>query len=191
MPEDDEDETPPLLACGHAWDGAEDWSDMAVVRKEVLDGPDGPQPAISTGHHCRACREKITGQQFASLAEAEAWLREELAKRTKVPSPETLLRDLPPDWWLDVECPCNSRGAVSLRITRLMARVGPDARLGDVAARLKCLACKKPAEKVTLVDSPATPEGGGWAPAATVQIRVVEWRGSLGTVEPSVDRHPS
>lgn len=89
------------------------------------------------------------------------------------PSRDTLLRDLPANWWLDVECPCDPRGPVSLRINRLMARAGPDARLGDVAARLKCVACKRPAQKVTLVDSPAKPEGASWAPSATVQIRVV------------------
>ena len=89
------------------------------------------------------------------------------------PSPDTRLRDLPPDWWLDVECPCDPRGPVSLRISRLLARAGPDARLGEVAARLRCVACKRTAKTVTLVDSPAKPEAGGWAPPATVQIPVV------------------
>lgn len=73
MPEnDDVDAPPPLLACGHRWDGAEDWSDMAVILKATLDGLNGPQPAISTGHYCRACRARITGERFNSLAEAEA-----------------------------------------------------------------------------------------------------------------------
>ena len=76
MPEDDDtDAPPPLLDCGHRWNGTEDWSDMAVILKETLDGPEGLQPAISTGHYCRSCRAKITGERFASLAEAEAWLR--------------------------------------------------------------------------------------------------------------------
>jgi hypothetical protein len=135
---------------------------------------------LAISRHCRPrprrtppeCRAQITGERFASLAEAEAWLREELAERTKAPSPDTILRDLPPDWWLDAQCPYDPRGPVSLRISRLIARVGPDKGLSDVAARLKCLTCKKPAEKVTLVDSPAKPEGGGWAPAAPMVISV-------------------
>jgi hypothetical protein len=98
MFEDDEDDTQPLLACGHRWNETEAWSEMAVVLKETLDGPDGPQPAISTGHHCRACRARITGERFASLAEAEAWLRQELAERATRPSPDTPLRDVPPNW---------------------------------------------------------------------------------------------
>ena len=80
MPEDDDtDAPPPLLACGHRWNGTEDWSEMAVILKETLDGADGPQPAISTGHYCRACRAGITGERFNSLAEAEVWLRHALA----------------------------------------------------------------------------------------------------------------
>jgi len=54
-----------------------------------------------------------------------------------------------------------------------MARVGPESRLGDVAARLKCVACHRPAARVTLVDSPAKAEEGAWAPPATAQVRVV------------------
>ena len=146
---------------------------MAVILKEMLEGPDGPQPAISTGHFCRTCRMRITGERFASLADAEVWLRQELAAHAMTASRDTLLRDLPPEWWLDVECPCDPRGPVSLRISRLVARAGPDARLGDVAARLKCAACKKPAKKVTLVDSPAKPEGDACTAPATVQIQVV------------------
>ena len=68
MPEDDDtDAPPPLLDCGHRWNGTEDWSDMAVILKETLDGPDGPQLAISTGHYCRVCRTRITGERLASF----------------------------------------------------------------------------------------------------------------------------
>jgi hypothetical protein len=73
MLEDDVTDAPlPILACGHAWDGTADCPDMAVILKETLEGPDGPQPAISISHHCRACRARITGERFASSA--EGWL---------------------------------------------------------------------------------------------------------------------
>ncbi len=111
MHEDDDTHSPyPILACGHAWDGTEAWADMLVVLKETLDAPEGPQPAYSAGHYCRACRERIVGERFASPAETEACLRRARAERTTTPSADTLLRNLPPDWWLDVECPCDPRG---------------------------------------------------------------------------------
>ena len=73
MPKDDDEDTPaPILACGHPWDGTEDWADLLVILKETLDGPDGPQPAYSTGHHCRA---GLPGERFRSTAEANDWLR--------------------------------------------------------------------------------------------------------------------
>lgn len=77
MIEDDEpDSVPPVLACGHLWDGPEDWDDMAVILKASLDGPGGPQPATSTGHACKACRAAVEGKRFSSMAEANEWLRQ-------------------------------------------------------------------------------------------------------------------
>ena len=75
LEDNEDDDPPPLLACGHAWDGTEAWADMAVILQETLDGPEGPQPAYSTGHHCRACRAGLPGERFRSTAEANDWLR--------------------------------------------------------------------------------------------------------------------
>jgi hypothetical protein len=93
---DEEYAPPPLLACGHRWNGTEAWLDMVVIVKEQIDGPQGSQPAISTGHFCRACRAKITGERFGSLAEAEEWLRQALAAPvTPAHGANIRLRDLP------------------------------------------------------------------------------------------------
>ena len=70
----DTDSPPPLLSCGHRWNGAEAWEDMLVILKEEVDG----QPAYSTGHWCRLCRagRDIEVRRLGSVAEADAWLRE-------------------------------------------------------------------------------------------------------------------
>ncbi len=65
-----------ILACGHTWDGTEPWADMAVILKETIDGPDGPRPGVSVGHHCQRCRPLVKGERLPSLEEAWAWLRE-------------------------------------------------------------------------------------------------------------------
>ncbi len=78
MLEDDDSDSPaPILACGHRWNGVEDWSDMLVILKEELEG----QPAYSTGHWCRLCRARreFDERRLASVAEAVAWLRSETA----------------------------------------------------------------------------------------------------------------
>ena len=82
-------------------------------------------------------------------------------------------RHLPPTWWLEIECPCGGCGQVSLRLDRLMARAGPAAWLGAVATKLSCAACGQRPELVTLVDNPAKADGGGYAPEATVAVRIV------------------
>ncbi len=71
----DSDEPAPILACGHEWDGVEDWDDMAVILKAEIDGPDGPQPAYSSGHFCRDCRATLQGERLSSIREADDWLR--------------------------------------------------------------------------------------------------------------------
>jgi hypothetical protein len=60
----DSDDPFPFLARGRLWDGLEDWTEMAVVLKEEIDGPDGLQPACSSGHYCRACRATLPGEQL-------------------------------------------------------------------------------------------------------------------------------
>jgi hypothetical protein len=76
MDSDTDSDSPfPYLACGHLWDGVEDWADMAVILEEGIDGPDGPQPAYSSGHYCRACRATLPGERLGSMHEANRWLR--------------------------------------------------------------------------------------------------------------------
>ena len=64
-----------LLACGHLWDGVEDWPEMLVILKGEINGPDGASPDISISHFCRACRMGIVGERLASMAEARDWLK--------------------------------------------------------------------------------------------------------------------
>jgi hypothetical protein len=71
----------PILACGHTWDGIERWEAMAVILKETIAGPGGSLPAYSTGHHCRTCREELTGERLGSGAEGDEWLRQMLAAK--------------------------------------------------------------------------------------------------------------
>lgn len=75
LDDDEADPIHPILACGHSWDGQEPWEGMAVILKAKIDGEEGPQPAISAGHFCRACRAMLVGERFASMAEAQDWLR--------------------------------------------------------------------------------------------------------------------
>ena len=80
MPEDDKPELPyPLLACGHRWNGHEDWDNMFVILKQEIDGA----PAYSTGHWCRLCRTRpgVEERRLPSIDEANAWLRLELGLR--------------------------------------------------------------------------------------------------------------
>jgi hypothetical protein len=73
--DDDPPPPPPTLACGHRWDGRETVEGMAVIQPSSIDTPEGPRPAVATAHLCRACRAKVTGERFASMEEAWAWLR--------------------------------------------------------------------------------------------------------------------
>jgi hypothetical protein len=54
---------------------------MAVILKGTIDEPEGSMPAYSTGHHCRTCREGLTGERLGSVAESDEWLRQMLAAK--------------------------------------------------------------------------------------------------------------
>jgi hypothetical protein len=81
MRQDGDDPPHLILAFGHTWDGIEPWEDMAVILKGTIDEPEGSMPAYSTGHHCRTCREGLTGERLGSVAESDEWLRQMLAAK--------------------------------------------------------------------------------------------------------------
>jgi len=66
-------------------------------------------------------------------------------------TPRTLLADVPPEWFLEAMCPCETDPPRSLSV-RSLSGMRPGRTLAQVAAKLVCVRCGKPAQLVVLVD---------------------------------------